>query len=274
MAKWKLKAQDKNKIRNKDEVLVDLHFHLGKQDSLKEPLGKLVKAIDVISITGRGDRFANIFEYDFVSFLNQLKNESIPYTLHNDVLCEISLSDKTLDVIKSQEIHTKEGFDIVVVGSPENFNDDISINEIINRAKNSIILLSTPFQIPNSIKTRLKDDYKTEQIANITDVIEVHNQSLFFNKSNTKAHSLSLKIDRPGIAVSDQHLYSKFKYPLNLSGVILQRTSSKENFVGQLKNNLLAKKFTNYSVYSIYSFLEFFALSPKDLKKLFYGKKF
>ena len=77
MAKWKLKAQDKNKIRNKDEVLVDLHFHLGKQDSLKEPLGKLVKAIDVISITGRGDRFANIFEYDFVSFLNQLKNESI-----------------------------------------------------------------------------------------------------------------------------------------------------------------------------------------------------
>jgi hypothetical protein len=273
MAKWKLTAQDKNKIRNKDEVLVDLHFHLGKQESLREPLNKLSRAVDVISITGRGHRFENIFEYDFVSFLNQLKSEHIPYTLRNDVLCEISLGDENLDVIKSQEIHTREGFDVVIIGSQVNFGDDISINEIISRAKNSIVLLSTTFQIPNSIKTRPRNDYATEQIAKITDAIEMHNQSLFFNKSNAKAHSLSLKIDKPGIAVSDHHLYSKFKYPLNLSGIIIRRSSSKENFVGQLKNNLLAKKFTNYCVYSIYTLFEFFTLSPRNLRNLFYGKK-
>lgn len=273
MTKWKFKTQDKHQIRNENKIIIDLHFHLGKQKNLRNTIKKLSNAVDVISITSRGHRFSNDFEYNFDSFVEQLKQEKIYHVLHDSNFVEIILDDSLLGVIKSQEIYTKEGFDVVVVGLQENFDDDVSIQSIVNSSKNSLVLLSSPFQFPNSLRTRSLNDESVREMIKLVDAIELHNQSLFFNSANRRAQVLSLQFNKSGISVSDQHLYSNLKYPLNFSGIIINKPQSKESFLCCLKNAIVTNSFENYSIYNYFQSFELLSLSFKELKDLFYGKK-
>jgi HAD superfamily phosphatase (TIGR01668 family) len=270
-----LTQQNKHSIRGENELLVDLHFHLGKQKSLKGTIAMLAETVDVVCITGRGHRFSNDFEYDFDSFCNQLKEENIEFSPIGKVGIVIPDKGNTLYVTKAQEIHTSEGYDIVVVGSNEDLKDYISYKSVIRASRNAISILSTPSVVPNTIHVRRINDPLIKEVALCMDCVESHNQNLFLGNSNQYAKELANLLSKPAIAVSDSHRYSR-NIPLNVSGIIVPCDcldfSSDEILITSLKDMILANRFYNHEICTpIATVLDLLSLRPRQIYQLFFG---
>jgi HAD superfamily phosphatase (TIGR01668 family) len=261
-----LTQQNKHQIRDEDQYLVDLHFHLGKQDSLRPTISRLGKTLDVVCLTERGHRFSNEFEYNFDSFQEQLSREGIGFR----ELDETVLAVDGLYFVRAQEIHTQEGYDLVVVGVKEDLPDDVSYRDVVRYSSQGITIFSTPYLVPNSLRVRQRNNPQTEEIAREVDAVETHNQNIF-GRANRYAKDLVGRIEKPGVAVSDSHRYSRKDKPINASGIVVNGLNEDE-LVQSLKSAISGDSFETYEVSAPLSLLELFNLKPREIIQLYRGK--
>lgn len=271
----KILSQSKEKTRGVNELFIDLHFHLGTNKNIHTVLKQLSSVADIIALTGRGNRFQNTFEYDFKTFRNVLKAERISHEQIHAVAVKVWSGTEPLIVIKAQEIYTSEGVDIVVVGSERDFLDDIPYEKLLSDSEQAIRILSTPYHKPNTLTFRKEEDQMIKKVAENVDGIEIFNQNFVLSRANKLAKKLSKKINKPGIAVSDSHLYAKKNFPVYLSGIITPREQIKisEDIISSLKETIAQRNFRNHPVSTPWALFEFGGLHVREMKSLYYGNK-
>jgi hypothetical protein len=271
MAKVVFRTQDKKKIRNNNELLLDLHMHLGRQKPLLQTLEKIAAAVDGIVLTDRGDKYKNKFEYDFESLRRELDNLRVKYEVINEVVLKILFEQTALFIMRGQEINVSENFDVVVVGASQNFKDGISYVELRSQVRDGLFILSTPFQIPNSIRTRKQTDAEVTRLAATADCVEAYNQNLYISRVNRLASKLALTAQKPGIATSDAHLYSRKNLPISLSGVVISKPAVGSELLPHLKKVLSGGQFRTHQVFSPLLIFEFLGLTRAEIHSLYHG---
>lgn len=147
--------------------------------------------------------------------------------------------------------------------------------QVIDKASKGIIILSTPFLKPNSLRKR-KQSGLMKRISSEVDAIEVYNQNLFWNTPNRQAARLARDLQIPGVSVSDAHSYACQDKPLNLSGIVLRRDSvdftNSAKFISSLKNQIAQQKFHRHETFDPRLLLEICSLDWSQIKRLYTGK--
>lgn len=248
----------------KDEYYVDLHVHFNPNEDLfklEQDIETIMKKVDMVGVTGRGvgqDTKNYISDYDQI--VDKL-SKSDKYEIKNmgnitEVKNKIDLD--ILYLVKSQEILTKEGFEVNAIGCDKDFNTNLNLETLLTeiKEKGGISIIAHPYTIHNGhtfVPISKEESEILLKLKDLYDAVEEFNAHNVFwmVKSNINSEEFCNRYKEPGISVSDSH---QNNFTVGLGGFSVKKseidTTDENAFVDSLNNVIINGKIKNYGEYT------------------------
>ncbi|MBL7100640.1 MAG: hypothetical protein ISS23_01655 [Nanoarchaeota archaeon] len=241
-----------------EELYIDTHMHIRKpsnyQNGIEEIVETAMEKVDVIMIMTHSRGNSNQFDY---KTFTQAIEENPKYEIKDyGVYATVESEDGKLIAIKSQELGSNYGRDILAIGCDRLIEPNQDIQKIIKQIheQSGIAIIAHPMSIkrkafiPFSLanEKQIKD---LEIVYNHADAIEQFNSQnyLWLCRSNVLSELFTSEKKFPGTAGSDTHGDLE---QIGLSGIIIKKNLlNMDNLIEDLRIAIKNKNFRTHKEY-------------------------
>ncbi len=187
---------------------VDFHVHMDKKESyasLEHLFSTLTQKVEMVVITSHFPGEKSQLTYSEIKNLVLERKRELAFDDYGDVF-RLSDGEKELFFVKGQEVTTREGFHVIVIG--KEIHDVMGLEQLIQTAeKEGIAIISHPYSVPRTGILNKEKETLLAKVAGYASALEGFNASntLWFSVTNVKSREFAKKYHCATVVGSDMH---------------------------------------------------------------------
>lgn len=215
-------VSDNGYQKNADSLLADFHMHFltpERYGGIENIVYKMMERVDIVAVTDRTPENVPERTMSFDQFKEAADSLGSDYEVESDSqYVKITKDEQTLYVVRGQEVMTAQDIEILIIGSTEQFDKGIDIDELLEgiEAVGGFSIMAHPYAVHRPLwqgrfvlPNKDEEEDRIKYAQRVTAIEEFNSQNTWFGKSlvgaNVLASQLSYYHGIRGVANSDGH---------------------------------------------------------------------